>query len=157
MLLTDRSIGQLVTDAVDDVKVIVAHEKALAKAELTRAAKAGGVGAGLLAAALALLGAGGLFLLLAAVEGLVDAGLSRWAAFLVVAGVLLLVGVVLALVGVRSLKKVGPPERAIGSGKRVAADVKDALAHPEPEDATPATAEPTAVVARGSTAAGERG
>lgn len=157
MLLTDRSIGQLVTDAVDDVKVIVAHEKALAKAELTRAAKAGGVGAGLLAAALALLGVGGLFLLLAAVEGLVDAGLDRWAAFLIVAGVLLLVGVVLALVGVRSLKKVGPPERTISSSKRVAADVKDSLTNPEPADATVGTGTATPVTTGGSTAAGGRG
>lgn len=157
MLHTDRSIGQLVTDAVDDVKVIVAHEKALAKAELTRAAKAGGVGAGLLAAALALLGVGGLFLLLAAVEGLVDAGLDRWAAFLVVAGVLLLVGVVLALVGVRSLKKVGPPQRTISSSKRVAADVKDSLTNPEPADAPVGTGTATPVATGGATAAGGRG
>ena len=42
MAPTDRTIGQLVADALDDVRAIIDHEKALAKAEITRAAKAGG-------------------------------------------------------------------------------------------------------------------
>ena len=74
---TDRSIGQLVSDALEDVRSIVQHEKALAKAEIGRAAKAGGVGAGLLAAALGTVALALVFLLIAAAEGLVALGLPR--------------------------------------------------------------------------------
>ena len=117
MAPTDRSIGQLVSDALEDVRAIVQHEKALAKAEITRAAKRGGVGAGLLAAAVGLLSLSLVYLLIAAAEGLVEAGLARWAAYLVVGGVLLLLAVVLALVGVASLKKVKGPEKAVEQGR----------------------------------------
>jgi hypothetical protein len=127
MAPTDRSIGQLVSDALEDVRAIVQHEKALAKAEITRAAKRGGVGAGLLAAAVGLLSLSLVYLLVAAAEGLVEAGLARWAAYLVVGGVLLLFAVVLALVGVASLKKVKGPEKAVEQGRGTVEDVKGAF------------------------------
>lgn len=151
MLLTDRSIGRLISDAVEDVRVIIAHEKALAKAEISRAAKAGGIGAGLLAAALSLLGLGSIFLLIAGAEALVAAGLSRWAAFLIVGGVLVLLAVVLALVGVSLLKKVKGPQRTITSSKAVVADVKESLAAVKPDPATRQTAMTTVVTASRST------
>lgn len=149
---TDRSIGQLVSDALEDVRSIVAHEKALAKAEVTRAAKRGGVGAGLLAAAAGLLGLALVFLLVAAAEALVDAGMTRWGAYLVVGGALLLLGVLLALVGVSALKKVRGPERAVEQGKGTVEDVKEAFSH----DDAPATGTASGTAPRsgsGSTAA----
>ncbi len=133
MAPTERTIGQLVTDALDDVRAIIDHEKALAKAEITRAAKAGGIGAGLLAAALSLIGLAAVYLLIAAAEGLVDAGMTRWGAFLVVGGVLLVLGLVLAGVGALMLKRVKGPTRTVAQGKGTVEDVKDALSgSPDP-------------------------
>ena len=127
MAPTDRSIGQLVADALDDVRAIIDHEKALAKAEITKAAKAGGIGAGLLAGAVSMIGLAVIYLLIAAAEGLAAAGMLRWAAFLLVGGVLLVVGIVLALVGVTVLKRVRGPQQAVEQGKGTVEDVKEAF------------------------------
>lgn len=124
---TDRSIGQLVADSLDDVRAIIQHEKALAKAEIARAAKAGGIGAGLLAGGVAMLSLAAVYLLIAVAEALVDAGMTRWGAFLVVGGALLLIGLVLAAVGALMLKKVSGPTRTVEQGKGTVEDVKEAL------------------------------
>ena len=125
----DRSIGQLVADALDDVRAIIDHEKALAKAEIAQAAKAGGIGAGLLLGAVSMIGLAVIYLLISAAEGLVEAGMTRWAAFLLVGGVLLVVGVVLAGVGALMLKRVRGPQRAVAQGKGTVEDVKGAFSH----------------------------
>lgn len=127
MAPTDRTIGQLVADALDDVRAIIDHEKALAKAEITRAAKAGGIGAGLLAAALSMIGLATVYLLVAAAEGLVEAGMERWGAYLLVGGVLLVLGIVLGAVGALMLKRVQGPTRAVQQGRGTVEDVKEAF------------------------------
>ena len=53
------------------------------------------------------------FALVAGAYGLVAAGLPVWAGFLIVAGVLLLLAIVLGLVGRARAKRVGPPQRAL--------------------------------------------
>ena len=62
-----------------------------------------------------------------AAEGLVEAGMTRWGAFLLVGGVLLVLGLVLGAVGVLMLKRVQGPTRAVEQGKGTVEDVKDAL------------------------------
>ena len=126
---TGRSIGQLVAEALDDVRSIVDHEKALAKAEIVQAAKAGGVGAGLLLAAVSMISLAMVYLLISAAEGLIEAGMTRWAAFLLVGGALLLVGLVLAGVGAITLRRVRGPQRAVEQGKGTVEDVKEAFSH----------------------------
>lgn len=111
----DRPIPTLVNEAVDDVKAILAHERALAQIEVAAAAKKAGVGAGLFAAALGLLSLVPLFLLIGGAEALVAAGLSRWAAYLIMAGIMLLVAALLAGIGVLFVRRVGPPKRAIAT------------------------------------------
>ncbi len=137
---SDRSIGQLVSDALEDVRAIVRHERDLAKAEITAAAKKGGVGAALLVVAASLLGLSLIYLLIAAAEGLHAAGMTRWGAYLVVGGSLVVLAVVLALVGLAMLKRVRGPERAVEQGKGTVDDVKDAL-HGH-EDSPPVEAVP---------------
>lgn len=162
----DRSIGQLVTDALDDVRAIIEHEKALAKAEISRAAKAGGIGAGLLAAALSLIGLATVYLLVAAAEGLVAGGMPRWGAYLLVGGVLLVLGLVLAGIGALTLKRVQGPTRAVAQGKGTVEDVKEALTgdhgpvaghgsdHGSDHDAAVQTAKVGATTVLGTRAAG---
>jgi hypothetical protein len=156
----DRSIGQLVADAVDDVRAIVAHEKALAKAELSRAAKAGGAGAALVVAAVTTFGLAVVYLLIAAAEALIAAGMSRWAGFLVVGGALVVLALLLGLVGALSLKKVRGPERAVEQGRGAVEDVRSALSGPDDEglvpDAATQTARTTATTVIGTRGAGDR-
>jgi|GEM_PF-394542 len=144
---TDRSIGQLVSDALDDFRSIVQHEKALLKAEISRAAKVGGVGAGLVAAAVGTLSLATIFLLIAAAEGLVAAGLPPWAGFLIVGGALLLLAIVLGLVGVASLKKISGPTRAVEQGKGTVEDVKGAFGGDDTDGSSADAAKATTKIA----------
>ena len=127
----ERTIGQLVADASKDVSTIVRSEIALAKAELQRDAQAAAVGGGMFVAAGVLAFLALILLLIAAAFGLVAAGLSPWLAFLIVACVLLLIGVILVLVGRSRLRKIKPPERTIRTSKETVA----ALTQRRPPDA----------------------
>jgi len=121
----ERTLGQLVADATHDISSIVRSEVALAKAELTADAKKAGAGAGMFATAGILAFLALILLLISAAYGLVAAGLAPWAAFLIVAGVLLVIGVILVLAGkhnIGSLK--GKPERAIKSAQDTIAAVR---------------------------------
>jgi len=110
----ERTLGQLVADATHDISSIVRGEISLAKAEIGADAKKVAVGGGMFAAAAVLAFLALILLLIAAAFGLVAAGLPPWLSFLIVAGVLLLVGAILALVGKSSISKVkGKPERTI--------------------------------------------
>lgn len=121
----ERTLGQLVADATQDISSILRSEVALAKAEISADAKKAIAGAGLFAVAgvLALLALTPL--LFAVAYGLAAAGLALWLSFLIVAVVLLVLGVVLALVGKISLGRVkGKPERTIKSVQETIAAIK---------------------------------
>jgi len=121
----ERTLGQLVADATHDISSIVRSEVALAKAEIGADAKKAGAGIGLFAAAGLLAFLALILLLISAAFGLVAAGLSPWLALLIVGGVLLVVGVILALVGKSSVGKIkGKPERTIKSAQDTIAAVK---------------------------------
>lgn len=120
----ERTIGQLVADARTDLTDIARHEVALAKAELKDDVTKAGVGAGLLAGA-AFLGVVAFVLLcITAALGLEALGLPGWAAFLIVAGVLLLLAAILALVGKKRLSGIKKPERTISTAKGSLAALK---------------------------------
>jgi len=121
----ERTLGQLVADATHDISSIVRSEVALAKAEMRADAKKAGTGAGMFAAAGIFAFLALILLLIAAAYGLVAAGLAPWAAFLIVAGVLLLIGVILVLVGKHNIDGLkGKPERAIRSTQETIAAVR---------------------------------
>nr|WP_182353338.1 phage holin family protein [Flaviflexus huanghaiensis] len=99
-----RSIGELVAGISERFSRLIRDEIELAKVQATAKAQKIGVGAGLLAAAgvLALYAFG--ILLLAAVWGIANA-LPLWLSALIVGLVLLLICGVLALIGIKSIKK----------------------------------------------------
>ena len=120
----ERTLGQLVAQASDDLAGIVRAEIALAKAELRADAKNAAMGGGLF-------GAAGYLGVLASVTAvitvgyaLVAAGLRAWLAFLIVTVALLLIAGILALVGRSRFKRLRPPERTIRTTKEAIAAVK---------------------------------
>ena len=122
---TERTIGQLVADATRDLEGIVRGEIALAKAEVTSGAKVLGKGAGLLGAAAFLGLMAVVFFLHGAAWGIAEV-LPIWAGYLIVGAVVLLVGIVLGLVGKKSLDKAQPaPERAIDQAQQTIAVLKN--------------------------------
>jgi hypothetical protein len=111
----EPTVGQLVVQAQREFAAVVRGEVELAKAELRDIATAAGTGVGLFGAA-GFLGVVAFILLsIAAAYGLVAAGLHPALAFLVVAGVYILLALVLAVVGRSQLRKVSPPERTMAS------------------------------------------
>ena len=127
---TQRSIGELVASIRDEVNAVIEQQIAIAKKELTTAAVKAGVGIGLLAAtAFFLLSAWVMFLFFAA-WGLVALGLPAWASFLIIFGVLLVLGIILAAVGVFAfLKKVKAPEATIETSKTAISAVQGKRRH----------------------------
>ena len=120
----ERTLGQLVAQASEDLSALVRYEVALAKAEVKDDVRRGAIG-GVLFVVVAVLGLFALItLVIAAGYGLVAAGLSAWLAFLIVTGGLLLLAAVLALLAVRQLKRIRPPEKAIRSTKLTLAAVR---------------------------------
>jgi tetrahydromethanopterin S-methyltransferase subunit C len=115
---TKRSLGSLIGSLPELISRLIRGEIALAKTELTTKAKEAGVGVGLLVGA-ALFG----FFLLAVLITAGVLGLSNvvapWLAALIVAAVLLVITAVLAVLGIKALKKGVPPtpEKAVASVK----------------------------------------
>jgi hypothetical protein len=121
----ERTLGQLVADATQDVSSIVRSEITLAKAEISADAKAAGKGAGMFAGAGVMGFLGVVLLLFAVVYALVAFGLPTWLAFLVVAVVLFVVAGILALAGRKSVRQVkGKPERTIVTTQETIAAIK---------------------------------
>lgn len=121
---TERTLGQLVADATNDVSTIVRSEIALAKAEITTEAKTAARGAGLFAAA-GFVGLLGLIFLFHTVAQVIAIWLPLWAGYLITTALLLLVAGVLALVGRRSMQKMkGKPERTIKNAQETISTLK---------------------------------
>jgi hypothetical protein len=127
----ERTLGQLVASATEDISTLVRSEIALAKAELSGQVKKAGLGGGLLAAAAVVAFYSVYFLFTTLAEGIQALGLPRWLSFLIVTVVMLLVAGVLALLGVRKMKTVNPtPEKTIAEAQQTVAAIKSATAHP---------------------------
>lgn len=133
---TDPSLGELVSDLAEQMSGIAKAEIELAKAEVKNDVS-NAIGAIVMFAVAGVLA---LYMLGLALTGgawgLVAAGLSPWAGFLIVAGVLLLIVAITALIGIKKIKSVkGKPERAIEHAKKTVEDVT-----PRKDDDTPQAA-----------------
>lgn len=113
------TLGELVATVSREASALVREEIALARAELQAEARTGLTGGILLAGA-------GLFALLmlavltaAFVVGVAATGLHLGWSLLIVAGTYLLLAGILALVGLRSLGRLGPPQRTVRTVKGV--------------------------------------
>jgi ABC-type multidrug transport system fused ATPase/permease subunit len=112
---SDPTIGRLVSDASRDLSSLVRNEIRLAKSEIQVSIKAGGLGLALLAVA-GFFGLMSLIMLSIAAAYFIHwngQGLALHWAFLIVFGFYLLLAGVLALIGIRKIKKVRAPEKAI--------------------------------------------
>ena len=114
----EPTIGKLVVDASRDVSSLIQSEIQLAKSELKVSVKAGGISIAMFGAA-AFLGLLAIIMLSVAFAYFIAmTGLDLAWCFLIVFGADLLVAGLLAFVGVRQVKQVKPPERAIEQAKK---------------------------------------
>jgi membrane protein len=124
----DRTVGQLVTDASEQVSRLVRAEMRLAVAELRQKGGRLGAGAGLLGVAGMLAWYGGAALVAAAVLALALA-LEPWLAALVVGAAVLLIAGLLGLIGKKRVQEALPPipEAAVDNVRRDVEAVKEGL------------------------------
>jgi len=109
----EPTIGKLVGDATRDISTLVRSEIALAKSELKVSVKAGGLGIGLFAGA-AFIGLLAIIMLSVAIAYFIHmTGLDLAFCFLIVFVLYLLLAGLLAFIGLRKVKQVKAPERAI--------------------------------------------
>ena len=123
---TDPTLGKLVMDAQRDISTLVSKEIELAKTELKVSVRHGGLGIGLFAAA-AFLGLLAIIMLSVAIAFFIHwngDGLDLHWAFLIVFGLYVLLAALLAFVGLKQVKRVKAPERAIKQGKQIPAALK---------------------------------
>jgi hypothetical protein len=109
----DPTLGKLVADASRDISALVRGEIALAKSELKVSVKAGGLGLGMFAGA-AFLGLLAVIMLSVAIAYFIHmTGLDLAWCFLLVFLLYVLIAGLLAFIGIRKVKQVKAPERAI--------------------------------------------
>jgi hypothetical protein len=117
----DPTLGKLVMDAQRDISTLISKEIQLAKTELKISVKHGGVGLGLFAGA-AFLGLLAIIMLSVSIAYFIHwngEGLDLHWAFLIVFLLYVLVAGLLAFIGLRQVKQVKAPERAIEQGRQI--------------------------------------
>ena len=115
-LPADASIGDLVKEATAQVSTLVRAEVELARAEITRDVKRGLTGSVLFIAALVVLFYSTFFFFFFVAE-LLDIWLYRWAAYLIVFGIMVVATAVLALFGYLKVRRIRGPRETIESVK----------------------------------------
>ena len=112
----DPSIGDLVKDATSQVSTLVRAEVELARAEITRDVKKGLTGSVYFILALVVL-LYSTFFFFFFVSDLLDIWLQKWAADLIVFGLMVLTTGLLALLGFFKVRKIRGPQKTIASVK----------------------------------------
>jgi hypothetical protein len=117
----EPTIGKLVADASRDISALISKEIELAKSEIKVSVTAGGIGTALLLAAAYILTIA-FVIFSVAVAFLINwsgKGLDLKWSFLIVFGAWTALAVLLVLVGIKKLKQIRAPERAIAQGKEI--------------------------------------
>lgn len=112
----DPSIGDLIKDATTQVSTLVRAEVELARAEITRDVKKGLTGSVFFIAALVVLFYSTFFFFFFVAE-LLDTWLWRWVSYLIVFGIMVVAGALLALLGFLKVRRIRGPRQTIESVK----------------------------------------
>ena len=117
----EPTIGRLVADASRDISTLISKEIELAKSELKVSVQAGGIGIGLFAGA-AFIAVLAIIMFSFALVYLIHwngSGLDLQWCYLIVFAFYLLVAALMVFIGVRKVKQVKAPERAITQGREI--------------------------------------
>jgi hypothetical protein len=112
----EPSIGHLIKDATAQMSTLVRAEVELARSEITRDVKKGLTGSVYFVAALLVLFYSTFFFFFFVAE-LLDTWLWRWVSYLIVFGIMVVVGAALALLGFLKVRRIRGPRQTIESVK----------------------------------------
>jgi len=116
----EPSVGDLIKDATEQMSTLVRAEVELARAEITRDVKKGLTGSVFFISALVVLFYSTFFFFFFLAE-LLDNWLWRWAAFLIVFGIMVVVTIALALFGYLKVRRIRGPRKTIESVRELPA------------------------------------
>lgn len=139
----DRSIGALVKDASEQMSALVRAEVELAKSEVVGEVKKGITGSVFFIAAGVILLYSSFFFFFFLADLLTE-WLPRWAASLIVFGLMLFLVAAFGFLGYRKVKKIRAPQKTISSVKETAAVLKPKPAEQEALGTAPGERELTA-------------
>jgi uncharacterized membrane protein YqjE len=122
-LPAEPSLGDLVKDATAQMSTLVRAEVELARAEITRDVKKGLTGSIFFIAALVVLFYSTFFFFFFLAE-LLHLWIWRWAAYLIVFGIMVVVTAVLALFGFLKVRRIRGPRQTIASVKETRTALK---------------------------------
>lgn len=111
----EQSLGALAKEASTHMSTLVRAEVELAKAEVSVQAKRAGLSVALFAIAGVLVVFALIFGFIALAEGLTALDVWRWLSYLIVFAFLLLIAGIAAMIGIKKIKKLGPPERTVAT------------------------------------------
>ncbi|ODR06317.1 hypothetical protein BHQ15_13530 [Mycolicibacillus koreensis] len=134
-LPADPSIGALVKDATSHMSTLVRAEVELARAEITRDVKKGLTGSVAFIAALVVLFYSTFFFFFF-VAALLDTWLYRWAAYLIVFGLMIVTASLLAVIGYLKVRRIRGPQQTLETVR----ETRTALTPGQGRSAPPATA-----------------
>ena len=129
----EKSIRQLILQSIDDLATIIQKEIQLAKEGLVDSFKKFTAGSALFIVAFLLINVALLFLLIAAAFGLAALGLPTWAAFLLVAVFMVMLALILAVIGTKSLKKMKGTKEASRLARETREYLRENIKRPEQE------------------------
>ena len=129
---SEPTIGELVKDVTANLSTVIHGEIELAKMELKSSLRFGGVGVLMFVLAGVVVLFSLTFGFIALAEGLIAAGLWRWAAYLAVFGLLIVFALGLVAIGYRLVKKIRPPQLTIDTTKETVTALKTAASNSEP-------------------------
>ena len=141
VLPPDPSIGELVKDATAQVSTLLRAEVELARSEITRDVKKGLTGSVYFILALVVLVYSTFFMFFFLAE-LLDTWLWRWAAFLIVFVLMLVVTAVLGLIGYLKVRRIRGPQQTIESVKETTAALTPGHPRTTPPPGGPAVEAP---------------
>ena len=120
----ERTLGQLVAQASQDLSELLRYEVALAKTEIVADVKRGAIGGASFIAAGFIGLVSIITLVITFAYVLVAIGLKPWLAFLITTAALWLIAGLIVFIGYRIVKRIRPPERSIRSTKLTIAAIR---------------------------------
>ncbi len=112
---SSNSIFRLIFSSVEDLFSIIKNEIEIAKTSLTNSLKRLGFGIGYIILGFILIVVSVLFLLIALAYGFIQIGIPGWLSFLMVAGIMILLALILFFLSFRSFRKI----KGIGDASRI--------------------------------------
>lgn len=125
---TEKRLGELITDAVADIQILIRHHIDLTVAELRESGRRILRSSVTIIAALMLLMISGLLLVISFAFLLTEFGIPTWLAFVIDAGIFLVVAVILLFIARSNAKKIQPPTLAMTNAEASINQITETLA-----------------------------